>query len=80
MSTCVNLKDLMVSIAGLYNLISETDNITNTVNLWQRDDYYSGAIEVIDAQEIATDDEVKQLANWLLYRLVTLLEVRWMPQ
>lgn len=57
---CVNLKELMVSISGTYNLISETDESTNTVNLWQRDDYYRNGTDAINADEIATNGEVVQ--------------------
>lgn len=57
---CINLKTLMSNIAGLYNLISETNELTNTVELWQRDDYYALGADAVDTQEISTSGEVKQ--------------------
>lgn len=56
---CINLKDMVGSIFGLYNILAEEDKVTNVIHLWQRDDYYTRA-EIIDTDGIVTKSEVSQ--------------------
>lgn len=58
---CIGLKSVISSIFKVYNLMSETNEATSTVHLWQRDDYFSQAQTPLIADEIATTEQIKQI-------------------
>ena len=58
---CVNLKELLGSIAATFNLMSVDSDKPNTVCLVQRDDYYSLGSNAIEVDDILTDEEQGQI-------------------